>query len=214
MKLHPIACAVMIASTPAIARDAANGVNLIHGHPIHHEAVNEAGVSMGLSVTGDQTYAPPLSEMCEGLRVAGGLSTEIRGNLTLEALFVVPYKAMAIEGLYLPPDGDPEGYALVPGTRPDRSVLDAIVARVGIPPSVLDETDVEHEISCRTNEPLWTISWQDVRPIGNDAPDVVIERARNRFMAIYISVSERVMKVGRQEARAGTYDEARSWRRK
>ncbi len=196
MELRHLAYAVILAAAPASAQESVNGINLLHGHPIHHEALDRAGVAMGLSITGDQANKAPLDALCDQLRVAAGLRNEVRENLKLEALFIVPYKAMAVEGYYLPEDGDLENYALVPGIRLDRSVLDGIVARAGIPPSVLDEVSVEQEISCKTDEPLWTISWQDVRPVGDEEPEAVIECARERFMTIYQRVLERATTSG------------------
>jgi hypothetical protein len=90
-----------------------------------------------------------------------------RGDLRLEVIFVVPYKGMAIEGYYPPNDGTVEG-GLVPGSGVPRETLDSIVAHAGIPPRVLDETNVEHEISCETGAPLWSVVWYDVRHISNE----------------------------------------------
>lgn len=191
MKLRHLPYAVMFAAMPASAQDAVDGITLIHGHPIYHETADEAGITMGLSVNGDQSFTAPLAELCNELRIAAGLRNEVREDLKLRALFVVPYKAMVVEGYYLPQDNILENYALVPGTKVDRPVLDGIIARAGIPPSVLDEINVEQEISCQMHEPLWVISWQDVRPVGDEEPETVIERARERFMSIYRSVLQR-----------------------
>jgi len=198
MKFRLFAYAVMFAAMPASAQDAVDGITLIHGHPIYHETANEAGVTMGLSVTGDQPHTAPLAELCNELRIAAGLRSEVREDLKLRALFVVPYKGMVVEGYYLPQDNILENYALVPGIKVDRPVLDGIMARAGIPPSVLDETNVEQEISCQIDEPLWAISWQDVRPVGDEELETVIERARERFMAIYRSVVHRATQAGLQ----------------
>ena len=91
---------------------------------------------------------------------------------------MVPYKDMAVEGLYLLSDGTLATDALVRGKGITRATLDGIVSRAGIPPRILDEENVEHEISCARGEPLWFIAWRDVRPIGEEAPQAVIERAR------------------------------------
>ena len=191
MKLRLFACAFVFAAMPAFANDDVDGITLIHGHPIYHETVKEAGVTMGLSVTGDQPHTAPLAELCDELRDAAGLRSEVRDDLKLRALFVVPYKGMVVEGYYLPEDKNLQDYALIQGVKVDRQVLDGIIARAGIPPRVLDETDVEQEISCQVHEPLWSISWQDVKPIGNEEPEPVIERARERFMSIYPTVVDR-----------------------
>jgi hypothetical protein len=87
-----------------------------------------------------------------------------------------------------PSDGVSETGVLAPGNGVPRGTLDSIVARAGIPPRVLDETNVEHEISCETGEPLWRIVWHDVRLIGDEDPDTVIDRAYQRFLAIHESV--------------------------
>jgi hypothetical protein len=196
MKLCLFACAFILAAVPASAKDVVKGITLVHGHPIHHESANTAGVTMGLSVLHNQPHATPPMDLCNQLRVAAGLRNEIRNGSTLRAVFIVPYKAMAVEGYYLPADGDPENHGLVPGTRVDRSFLDSTMAWAGIPPSVLDETNVEHEISCHADEPRWTIAWQDIRPIGEEEPGAVIQRARERFIAVYESVLERAGQAG------------------
>ena len=108
----------------------------------------------------------------------------------LETVFVVPYKGMAIEGYYLPKDGTFEPDARVAGSDVTRETLNSIVARAGIPPRVLDQTNVKYEISCKTGEPLWHVGWYDVRSIGDEEPVTVIDRAYRRFLAIYESVVE------------------------
>jgi hypothetical protein len=184
---------VIFVALPASAQEGDRRINLIHGHPVYDASNNEAGVTMGLSISHDQTQAGPLVTLCTGLRDAAGLGDEHGDGLRLQALFVVPHKGMAIEGYYLPIDGASQVGVLVAGKSITRTTLDRIVAQAGIPPSVLDETSVEHEISCQPGEPLWTIAWHDVRPIGGEEPEAVIERARNRFLAIHKSVVKRVM---------------------
>ena len=193
MRLRLFACAVMIAALPASAQEGDRRINLIHGHPVYHASENEAGVTMGLSITHDQTQAAPLVALCNELRDAAGLGDEHGDGLRLQALFVVPYKGMAVEGYYLPSDGTSEVSALVAGKSITRTTLSRIVSQAGIPPSVLDETNVEHEISCQPDESLWTIAWHDVRQIGGEEPEAVIERARNRFLAIHESVVKHAM---------------------
>ena len=71
-----------------------------------------------------------------------------------------------------------------------------------------DETDVEHEVSCALGEPLWHVAWQDVRPIGGEGSDAVIERAYQRFLAVYQAVVEQSAgKQSLQDARRTTADE-------
>ena len=53
---------------------------------------------------------------------------------------------------------------------------------------MLDESDVEHEISCELD--AWFLRWEDVRALGDEDPDTVIERAHPRFMAIHQAVVE------------------------
>ena len=193
MRLRLIVCAVMLAALPASAQEGDRRINLIHGHPVYHASENEAGITMGLSITHDQTQAAPLVALCNELRDAAGLGDEHGDGLRLQALFVVPYKGMAVEGYYLPSDGTSEVSALVAGKSITRTTLARIVSQAGIPPSVLDETNVEHEISCQPDESLWTIAWHDVRQIGGEEPEAVIERARNRFLAIHESVVKHAM---------------------
>jgi hypothetical protein len=184
MNVRALACIAVVAAAPADAQDV--DIDLIPGHAIHHESEGEAGVAMALSIG----PAPEQIELCEELRLAAGLGHESGAKLRLETVFVVPYKAMAVEGLYLPSDGTSGSNALLRGRDITRSILDSIVSRAGIPPRVLDETDVEHEISCSPHEPVWSIAWTDVRRIGDDQPEAVIERARRRFLEIHESVVE------------------------
>lgn len=188
MRISVFMCAALLAAVPASAQEVALGIDLIPGHPVYHEPEKEAGVAMALTITPDQNHAANLTELCEELRVAVGLGNESGDGLRLQILFVVPYKKMAVEGYYLPNDGTFEKGALVPGNGIARTTLDRIVARAGIPPGVLDETNVEHEISCMLDEPLWYIAWYDVRRIGDEEPEAVIERAHHRFLAIHQSV--------------------------
>ena len=52
-------------------------------------------------------------------------------------------------------------------------------------------------MTSNSDEPLWTVAWQDVRPIGDEKAEVVIERARNRFMAIFRRVVKRTTAANR-----------------
>jgi hypothetical protein len=188
MNIRVFTCAAMIAAMPATAQEPAHGVDLIPGHPIHRDDAREAGVVMALALTPDGDEATDLMALCEELRLAAGLAPESGAEFRLETIFVVPYKAMAVEGLYLPSDSTSESRALVRGNTVARAALDGILRRAGIPPRILDEEQVEQEISCAPDEPLWFIAWQDVRPIGDEEPEVVIERARQRFLAVHRSV--------------------------
>jgi hypothetical protein len=188
MRIRALACAMLAAAVPASAQEGSLGIELLPGHPIHHQNEGEAGVAMGLSITA--AGGTDLTELCEELRVAAGLTTGNDDELGLETIFVVPRKGMAVEGYYLPRDGTFGKSALVSGKDVAREVLDSIVGRAGIPPRVLDESNVEHEISCDTGEPLWHVVWHDVRLVGDEEPDAVIERAYERFLAIHQSVVE------------------------
>lgn len=178
---------VMLAAGPAVAEEAALDVKLIPGHAVHHEAKQEAGVAMALWITPGTPRAPDLIELCEELRLGAGLGHESDG-LRLEMIFVVPYKAMAIEGLYLPSDDTSDRRALIRGKDMSRASLDGIVARAGIPPRILDEAGVKQEISCSPSEPSWVVAWTDLQPIGEEDPEAVIERAEQRFLTIHQSV--------------------------
>lgn len=190
MRICALTCAAVLAAVPASPQVAAFEIELSPGHPVYHESEKEAGVAMALTIAPDHDQATKPAELCEELRVAAGLAPENEDGLRLETIFVVPYKAMAVEGYYLPSDGSFGNRALVPGSGIERKTLDAIVARAGIPPRVLDETDVEHEISCQTDQPIWHVVWQDVQLIGGEEPGKVIERAYARFMAVHQSVVE------------------------
>ena len=188
MRTCALACAASIAAFPAATRDLGLVVDLLPGHSVYHESAREAGAVMAIAITPGQGTAADLKALCEELRVAAGLRREHGEGLPLKVIFVVPYKAMAIEGYYLPPDGKPGIEALVPGSGIARGTLDGIVARAGIPSRVLDEGDVEHEVSCELGEPAWLLRWEDVRHIGGEEPDAVIDRAYRRFAIIHRSV--------------------------
>ena len=190
MRVCALACAGAIAAVPASAQDLGLVVDLLPGHPVYHEHEGEAGVVMAISITPGKVGAADLKEICEELRVAAGLGREKGVNLPLEVIFIVPYKNMAIEGYYLPADGTLGGETLVRGRGIARETLDGIVSRAGVPSGVLDETDVEHEISCEMSEAAWLIRWEDVRLLHDEEPDTVIERAYSRFTTIHRSVVE------------------------
>ena len=188
MRIHTLTFAAALAALPASAQEVALTIDLIPGHPIYHEQEQEAGVAMALLITPSPDRATTLLELCDELRVAAGLRTQHDGELRLETIFVVPYKGKAVEGLYLPSNGTLARNALVRGEDVARPTLERILAQAGIPPRILDETNVEHEVSCATGEPLWYIAWQDVGSIGDEQPEAVIERARQRFLAVHQSV--------------------------
>jgi hypothetical protein len=190
MSMRLLLGAALVAAAPASAQEAALRIDLIPGHPVHHEREKEAGVVMALSITPARDGATSLMELCEELRLAAGLGNEKGEELRLETIFVVPYKGMAVEGYYYPRDGTSPRNALVRGKDVARQVLNRFVTRAGIPPRILDEADVELQISCAPDEPLWFVAWHDVRPISNEEPEAVIERARQRFLAVHRSVVE------------------------
>ena len=192
MRICATICAVVIVAAPAAADDIALGVDLLPGHPVHHEALHEAGAVMAIVITPGRGAITDLQGLCEELRLAAGLRREWAAGLPLEVVFVVPYKGMAVEGYYLPADGQAGSEALVRGSDVPRAQLDDIVARAGIPSGILDERDVEQEVSCTLAEPTWLLNWQDVRPIGDEPPDAVIDRAYQRFQDIHRSVIEHV----------------------
>jgi hypothetical protein len=188
MRNRALTCAALFATIPASAQEAPLRIKLQWGHPLYHESAREAGVTMGLSITPQSDHATELVELCHELRLVAGLGSENGDRLFLETIFVVPYKEMAVEGYYWPENRTSDTGVLVPGSGVARGTLDAIVGGAGIPPRVLDETNVQHEISCEIREPLWHLSWQDLRPIGDEDPDSVIERAYQRFMAVHQAV--------------------------
>jgi hypothetical protein len=190
MRLCMVVFSAAIAAAPAIAEESTHAIDLLPGHPIYHENEGEAGVVMAVSITPAQEDAADLTELCEELRVAAGLQRARGDDLPLKVIFVVPYKGMAVEGYYLPANGMSGREVLVRGNGVAPPTLGGILARAGIPPRILDESDVEHEISCEINAPAWLIRWEDVRLIDDEAPDTVIERAHSRFMAVYQSVVE------------------------
>jgi len=200
MRICALTIAAAIAAVPASADEQGLVVDLLPGHAIYHESEREAGVVMAISITPDQGKATNLQGLCEELRVAAGLRTERGENLPLEVIFVVPYKGMAIEGYYLPADGSSGSEALVRGNGITRGTLDGIVARAGIPSSVLDEGEVEQELSCELRAPGWLLRWEDVRLVGGEEPDTVIDQAYRRFMAVHQSIVEQAMRASQQSA--------------
>lgn len=190
MRTCALACAAVLLALPASAKDLGLVVELLPGHPVYHEIAGEAGVITAIAITPGKAPATDLQGLCEELRAAAGLRREHGEGLPLEVIFVVPYKDMAIEGYYLPAEGTAGDEALVPGNGIEREMLDGIVARAGIPDAVLDEGDVEHEVSCELGEPAWLLRWEDVRLVAGEEPDAVIDRAYDRFGAIYRSVVE------------------------
>ena len=185
-----VAMITAIGAVPASAEAPGLAIDLLPGHPVYHEREREAGVVMAISITPGQGAAVDLKALCEELRVAAGLGRESGDGVPLEVIFVVPYKGMAIEGYYLPADGAPGGEALIQGNAIARARLDGIVARGGFPARILDETEVEHEISCELGEPAWLLRWEDIRPVEGEQPDTLIESAHRRFMTIHRSVVE------------------------
>jgi hypothetical protein len=188
MRICALACAALIVAVPASAQEVSAGIELLPGYPIYHESEQEAGVVMAFIVTADHERALELRELCEELGLAAGLESANADRL--ETVFSVPYKGMAIEGYYSPKDGTFEQDARVAGSGVTRETLNSIVARAGIPPLVLEQTNVKHEISCETGEPFWHVGWYDVRLIGDEDASTVIDRAYHRFLAIYQSVVE------------------------
>jgi hypothetical protein len=211
MRTCALACAAIAAAAPASAEDLGLIVDLLPGHPVYHESAREAGVVTAIAITPGQGAVTDLQAVCEELRVAAGLRREHGEGLPLEVIFVVPYKGMAIEGYYLPADDAPGREVLVPGTAIARARLDGIVRRAGIPAGVLDEGDVEHEVSCELDEPAWLLRWEDVRPVGTEEPDAVIDRAYRRFAAIHRGVVEQA--TGVRLADSGSFGSDRLARR-
>lgn len=168
---------LQVASDEAMLR-----IDLLYGHPVYHAQTREAGIAMGLTIS-----AHKLAEPCERLRAAANLANEAANGSPLQVLFVLPHKSLLVEGYYF---GDLGRAVLVAGQPIPRSTLDRIMLRAGIPPALLDETNVELEISCWTNEPRWVVVWYDVRRIGDQELESVIESARQRFMTIYDTVVE------------------------
>lgn len=193
MRIRTLACAAAVAAAPVSADDLGLIIDLLPGHPIYHERQQEAGVVMALSIAPGQSDAAGLKGLCEELRVAAGLERVKGDDLLLEVVFVVPYKGMAIEGYYWPADGTSGSEELVRGNSIARKTLDSIVGRAGIPSHVLDEPEVEQEISCEIDEPAWLLRWEDVRFVDGEEPDTVIARAHSRFVAIHESVVEHAM---------------------
>jgi len=92
MRKHPFLCLAFLAALPASAQETAPGIELIAGHPIHHDGAQQAGVAMALSIIPDRDRPSDLVAPCEELRIAAGLADD-REGLRLETIFVVPRKA-------------------------------------------------------------------------------------------------------------------------
>ncbi|MGH1483719.1 MAG: hypothetical protein ACRBM6_34370 [Geminicoccales bacterium] len=163
-------------------------IDLLPGHTVYHEREQEAGVITAISITPGVHNIADLMSLCEDLRVAAGLEHMTSDGLALEALFVVPYKGMMIEGYYFPINDNLGSGTLISGNSLATDALNGIVGQAGIPAGILDETDVEQEISCELNEPAWHVRWEDVRLVDGEKPDTVIEHAYRRFMTVYQSI--------------------------
>lgn len=190
MRILAPLCIFSVVAVPAVAQDFSRVIDLLPGHPVHQESMAKAGVVMALSIRPGQDGATDLQELCEELGGAAGLERENGHGHRLEVIFVSPYKEMAVEGYYLPGAGTAGAGELVRGDRITRAVLDGIVARAGIPTTILEEVDVEQQISCELAEPVWHLRWDDVRSVDGLAPDNVIEHAYRRFMAVHERVVE------------------------
>jgi hypothetical protein len=190
MRIRLLTWAVVLVALPVASDEISPRIDILYGHPIYRQQAREAGVAMGITISVNKVQAALLTGPCERLRAAASLAREAGGGLPLQTLFVVPSKGMAIEGYYFPSDGNPGRAVLIPGRPVTRSALDRIMALVAIPPALLDEFNVDLEISCRITEPLWVISWHDIRRTGDTQPESVVEVARRRFMTIHRSVVE------------------------
>ena len=177
------------ASELRLTKDGSIMIELLPGHSVYHEREQEAGVVSAIAITPGQNNAADLTSLCEDLRIAAGLDKHIASSeLALEVLFVVPNKGMAIEGYYFPASDVQEREELIPGTAVVPEVLEDILSRAGIPAGILYETGAEQQVSCELNVPAWHVRWEDVRLVGSEEPNSVIERAHLRFMTIYQSV--------------------------
>ncbi|MGI9418308.1 MAG: hypothetical protein ACR2RA_10775 [Geminicoccaceae bacterium] len=175
-------------SEPKLTETDTFTIDLLPGHSVYDEREQMAGVVTAISITPSQENAADLTSLCEELRLAARLEDLTSDGLALEALFIVPYKGMAIEGYYFSTRDAFDDGTLVSGKNAAREVIYDIVSRAGFPPGILDEADVEHEISCEVNQPSWHVRWEDVRPIDDKKPDTVVEHARHRFLAIHQDV--------------------------
>jgi hypothetical protein len=185
MRFCVFTCAAIVVAMPASAEHMGLAVDLLPGHAIYHEVEEEAGVTMAISVTPRPGAVVDLQPLCEELRVAAELDLEHAERQSLEVLFIVPRKDMAVEGYYLPAKGTTASSTLIRGSRVDRATLESIVKRAGLPSRLLDERDVEHEVSCDLHQPGWTLVWQDVRRMNGEEAAVVIDRAASRFKAVH-----------------------------
>ena len=119
MKICAFGCLVIVSISAAAAEEPLLAIDLLGGHAIHHAAEAKAGAVMGIAIA--RGRAPTdLEGLCDELRVAAELEVEDDRDLPLRVVFIVPYKAMAIEGFYLPLDGTPGLERLVPGRDVDR----------------------------------------------------------------------------------------------
>ena len=189
MKRCASGCFALLVVASAAAEEPALVIDVLAGHAVHHAAAAEAGVVKAIRIEPGTTTID-LEGLCDELRVAAGLASELAADLPLRVVFIVPWKAMAVEGYYLPVDGTAGLERLLPGDMVVRSVLDSIVARAGLPPWLLDENGVEHEMSCELDRPAWMLRWDDVRGLDGEAPEVVIARALDRFAVVHRTVVE------------------------
>jgi hypothetical protein len=190
MRIRLLIWAIALVAHPVASDEVSLRIDVLYGHPIYRQQAHEAGVVTGMTISVDEVQAALLTAPCERLRAAASLAREAGDEIPLQTIFVVPRKGMAIEGYYFPSDGNLERAVLIPGQSVARPALDRIMALAALPPALLDEINVNLEISCRIAEPLWLISWYDIRRIGDAQPEAVVEVARRRFMAIHRWVVE------------------------
>jgi hypothetical protein len=190
MRIQLLTCAAFLAAFPASGGERALTVDVLPGHTVYHEDKGEAGVVMALSMRPADGQPTQILELCEELRAAAGLAAENGEELHLETIFIVPSAGMTVEGYYFPAGSTSAPGELMAGKAIEKAVLDDITARAGIPSSILYASDVDHQISCEIGDPVWHVLWSDVRPIDDEEPDRVIERAHERFMAAYRSAVE------------------------
>jgi hypothetical protein len=203
VKICTLTCAAALVAAPVSAQGLGLVIDLLPGHPVYHQSEREAGVVMAVSITAEPG-SMDLRALCEDLRLAAGLASRDADGFRLQVIFIVPYKEMAVEGYYLPADDAPGSGTLMAGNRIARQTIDRIVAGAGIPAQLLDEANVEHEVSCEIDEPAWLMRWEDIRAVGSEGPEPVIASAQQRFAAVHQSIVDLAMDPSRAVLQASS----------
>ena len=183
MRACALSCAVAMVAVPASATNLGLVVDLLPGHAIYDEGARQAGV-----VRRSDHAGPGHGDRSEGAlrRVACGCRAAARARpASSEVIFVVPHKAMAIEGTSADGRRARERSAGCRRRRCEGNARPHLRGRAGIPSGLWTKRRSSTRVACELDEPAWHVRWQDVRLLDGQEPDAVIDQAYSRFAAIH-----------------------------